>query len=146
MLLELGFSMLGLAVSLVLSSHSVKHIVDICLSDAGSLSWRMARLMLLVPPIGSTKKCFCMSQVIHDPCVFQGQPCVLLELLSSQLLQLLDLLSNGTSVVDPVLRLVHLCLEQCFVVEQTTGEDLKSFDFAGLLLQLFTLASEVGLC
>ena len=116
--------MLGLAVSLVLSSHSVEHIVDICLCDAGSFSWRMARLMQLVPPIGSTKKCFCMSQVIHDPCVFQGQPCVLLELLSSQLLQLLDLLSNGTSVVDPVARFVHLGFEQCFVMEQAAGEAL----------------------
>jgi len=145
MQLELGFSMLGLAVSLVLSSHSVKHIVDICLCDAGSFSWRMARLMQLVPPIGSTKKCLCVSQVIHDPCVFQGQPGVLLKLLSSQLLQLLDLLSDGASAVYPILRLVHLGLEQCFVMEQTAGEALEPFDLAGLLLRLFTLASEVCL-
>jgi hypothetical protein len=98
-MLKLGFSMLRLAVSLVLSSHSVKHIVDICLCDAGSFSWRMARLMPLVPPIGSTKKCLRVSQVIHDPCVFEGQPGVLLKLLSSQLLQLLDLLSDGASAV-----------------------------------------------
>ena len=145
MLLELGFSMLGLLVSLALPSNSVEHIVDICLCDAGSFSWRMARLMSLVPPIGSTKKGLRVSEVIHDPCVFKGQPGVLLELLSSQLLQLLDLLSDGASAVDPILRLVHLGLEQCFVMEQTAGEALEPFDLAGLLLRLFTLASEVCL-
>ena len=95
--------MLWLVISLEISSSISKQIVDICLGDACSFSWWMARFMLLVPLIGTSELCLSMSKVIHDPSIFKSQPSVLFKLICCQILQHFDFFCDRTSIVNPVL-------------------------------------------
>ena len=112
---EFHISQVLLGISSAAQSGNSEHLVDVGLVDAWSLQWWMTRLMLLVPPTSTTEHGLGVSQIIHHFWVFHREPIDLLGLLCSELLKKLDLLSDGSSLVDPVIRLINLCLESWFV-------------------------------
>ena len=101
-------SLMLLPVPLTLLLCSPPHVVDECLSDARPVNWWVTGLMWWVPPVVVGNQCLDTPQIGHHSGVFQSQPVDLLDLQSGLLLKLLQLLSDRSSIVDPVVCLPHL--------------------------------------
>ena len=95
-------------VPLTLLLSSPPHVVDVRLGDAGPVDWWVSWLMWWVSPVVVGHQCLHTPQIGHHSGVLQSQPVDLLDLQGGLLLKLLQLLSDWSSIVDPVVCLPHL--------------------------------------
>ena len=131
---------------LAILSFTIKQIVYVSLSDAWTFLWWKSWLMLLVPPSSSSVHCFNSSKVIHNPCVLESQPVILLDKHCRMFSQLLHFLSYWTPFINPVIRFIDLCSKRWSITKEIVDHWLKLSDFLGFFLDFNAVACAFGLC